>query len=92
MIAIVDANSFYCSCERVFNPSLENTPVVVLSNNEDGFKEMNLGKHNGGKTFADVTESHSDAVVTNEEGIAIFPVKARSISIWLKETALEKIK
>ena len=34
MIAIVDCNSFYCSCERVFRPSLWNKPVVVLSNND----------------------------------------------------------
>lgn len=32
--ALVDVNNFYVSCERVFNPSLENTPVVVLSNND----------------------------------------------------------
>jgi DNA polymerase V len=33
-IALVDANSFYCSCERVFRPDLEDVPVVVLSNND----------------------------------------------------------
>ncbi|MDJ0626300.1 MAG: Y-family DNA polymerase [Candidatus Caenarcaniphilales bacterium] len=32
--AIVDCNSFYVSCERVFNPSLKNVPVVILSNND----------------------------------------------------------
>ena len=32
--AIVDCNSFYCSCERVFRPDLHNKPVVVLSNND----------------------------------------------------------
>ncbi|HYF32022.1 MAG TPA: Y-family DNA polymerase [Chitinophagaceae bacterium] len=32
--AIVDCNSFYCSCERVFRPALAHTPVVVLSNND----------------------------------------------------------
>ncbi len=32
--AIVDCNSFYCSCERVFRPDLKNRPVVVLSNND----------------------------------------------------------
>lgn len=30
----IDGNSFYCSCERIFRPSLRNRPVVVLSNND----------------------------------------------------------
>lgn len=34
MKAIVDCNSFYCSCERLFKPRLEKHPVVVLSNND----------------------------------------------------------
>ena len=34
MYAVVDCNSFYCSCERVFRPELNNKPVVVLSNND----------------------------------------------------------
>lgn len=32
--ALVDGNSFYCSCEKAFNPRLRNRPVVVLSNND----------------------------------------------------------
>ena len=31
---LVDCNNFYCSCERIFKPSLENTPIAVLSNND----------------------------------------------------------
>ena len=34
MIALVDVNNFYVSCERLFNRSLEHAPVVVLSNND----------------------------------------------------------
>ncbi|CAM4429763.1 MAG: Protein UmuC [Legionellaceae bacterium] len=34
MLALVDCNNFYVSCERVFNPKLANKPVVVLSNND----------------------------------------------------------
>ena len=33
-IALVDCNSFYVSCERLFNPKIINKPVVVLSNND----------------------------------------------------------
>lgn len=48
-IAIVDANCFYVSCERVFNAGLVKRPVVVLSNNDgciiarsDEAKELGL--------------------------------------------------
>lgn len=34
MIALVDCNNFYVSCERVFRPELSGKPVVVLSNND----------------------------------------------------------
>ncbi len=31
---MIDCNNFYVSCERVFNASIQNTPVIVLSNND----------------------------------------------------------
>lgn len=34
VIALIDCNSFYASCERVFRPDLKRTPIVVLSNND----------------------------------------------------------
>ncbi len=34
MYALIDCNNFYASCERLFNPTLNNCPVVVLSNND----------------------------------------------------------
>lgn len=34
MFALIDCNNFYVSCERAFNPRLENKAVVVLSNND----------------------------------------------------------
>ncbi len=34
MLALADANNFFCSCERIFNPRLENKPVIVLSSND----------------------------------------------------------
>ena len=50
MVALVDVNNFYVSCERVFNPALRGLPVVVLSNNDgcvvsrsDEAKALNIG-------------------------------------------------
>lgn len=34
MVGLIDCNNFFVSCERVFNPSLRNKPVVVFSNND----------------------------------------------------------
>ncbi|HHP4996375.1 DNA polymerase thumb domain-containing protein [Acinetobacter baumannii] len=31
---LIDVNNMYVSCERVFDPSLNNKPVIVLSNND----------------------------------------------------------
>ena len=50
MKAIIDCNSFYCSCERLFQPHLDKKPVVVLSNNDgciisrsDEAKQLGVG-------------------------------------------------
>lgn len=47
--AMIDCNNFYASCERVFNPSLEGKPIVILSNNDgcviarsEEAKELNI--------------------------------------------------
>lgn len=41
MIALVDCESFYASCERVFDPSLDGKAIVVLSNNDGCVVAMN---------------------------------------------------
>ena len=49
MIGLIDGNNFFCSCERIFDPSLENRPVAVLSYNDScaiscsaEFKALNI--------------------------------------------------
>jgi DNA polymerase V len=33
-IGLIDANNFYCSAERAFDPALNNRPLVVVGNND----------------------------------------------------------
>lgn len=34
IIALVDCNNFYASCEKLFDPTIADRPIVVLSNND----------------------------------------------------------
>ena len=70
MKAIVDCNSFYCSCERLFRPDLEIKPVVVLSNNDgciisrtDEAKALGIGM--AGPYF-------KEKEVIEKNGVAVF--------------------
>jgi len=70
VIAIVDCNSFYCSCERVFRPDLRRKPVVVLSNNDgciisrsDEAKKLGVGM---------AVPYHENKELIESNGIAVF--------------------
>jgi DNA polymerase V len=72
MIAIVDCNSFYCSCERVFRPELAKQPVVVLSNNDgcivsrsDEAKSLGVGMAVPYHENKDLIEKHNIAVFSS---------------------------
>jgi DNA polymerase V len=72
VFALVDCNSFYCSCERAFNPRLRGKPIVVLSNN-DGcvVSRSNEAKALGIKTgvplhhIKDLVKEHDVAVYSS---------------------------
>jgi len=72
MKAIVDCNSFYCSCERVFRPDLTSKPVVVLSNNDgcivsrtDEAKKLGVGMAAPYYQNKDVIEKNDVAVFSS---------------------------
>lgn len=57
--------------------------AVILSSGDEGFKEMNVGALHAGETYVDILGNREDEVSIGEEGIAIFPVNAQSISVWV---------
>jgi alpha-amylase len=57
--------------------------AVVISNSEDGFKEMEIGAGHAGKVFVDYLNKHDgEEVVITADGWAEFKVKAGSVSVW----------
>lgn len=61
--------------------------AVVLSNSEEGWKEMNMGSANAGKIFVDYLNHHEAEVTIDTDGSATFPVNAGSISAWINKDA-----
>ena len=71
-MAVVDCNSFYCSCERLFRPDLAQRPVVVLSNNDgciiarsDEAKAVGLGSAGPYYQYRDLIKKHGVAVFSS---------------------------
>ena len=57
--------------------------AVLLSTGEEGFKEMEIGKHFVGKTFVDALGYRQQEVVIDENGWAEFHCNAGSVSVWV---------
>jgi alpha-amylase len=57
--------------------------AVLLSNGDDGFKLMEIGKAHSGKTFVDMLGNIADEIQINEDGCGEFKVNAGSVSVWI---------
>lgn len=58
--------------------------VVILSNSNEGFKEIDLGKESAHSRYRDFLKHREHEITADENGKAIFWVNARSVSIWVK--------
>lgn len=90
MKAIVDCNSFYCSCERVFQPDLQERPVVVLSNNDgciisrtDEAKQLGIGMTGPYFKAKDIIESNGVTVFSSNYNL--YGDMSRRVMDTLKE-------
>lgn len=57
--------------------------TVLMSNGDEGFKQMSVGKRHAGKTFIDILENHPGEGVINENGWGEFHTGAGSVSVWI---------
>jgi DNA polymerase V len=70
MKAIVDCNSFYCSCERIFRPELMQHPVVVLSNNDGCIISQSIEAKAIG--IQDIGPYHEAKPLIDQHDVAVF--------------------
>lgn len=57
--------------------------AVLLTNGDDGFKEMEIGSRYAGATFIDLLQKHPAEIKINESGKGEFFVTAGSVSVWV---------
>ena len=56
---------------------------MLISNGDNGFKEMDMGKQNANKTYYDICGHIKEEVKTNEDGRGTFLVNGESVSVWV---------
>lgn len=84
---LADANSFFASCERVFDPKLANKPVVVLSNNDGcvvarSAEAKQLGIKEGTPWFSIRDEAQHAGVVARSSNYELYAsLSARMMSV-----------
>ena len=59
--------------------------AVLLSNGDEGFKVMEIGKAHTGKVFVDYLGKQPGKVTIDAEGKGDFKVSGRSVSVWIQE-------
>jgi len=58
--------------------------AVLLSNDDNGNKNMEIGKRYAGKKFIDMMEKNSDEIEINNDGYGNFFAPAGSVSVWIE--------
>ena len=59
--------------------------AVLLTNGDEGHKQMEIGERYAGKTFIDLLRKHPAEVIINEKGWGEFYVTPGSVSVWIEK-------
>lgn len=70
---------------RLGNEDYPDGCAVVMSNGDEGFKEMSIGADKAGKVYVDCLGSREEKITLDENGMGQFPVNERSVSVWVQE-------
>lgn len=94
MYALVDCDNFFCSCERVFRPDLEHTPIVVLSNNDGcvvarSREAKALGVEMGIPYFKMIDEFKGAGIVAFSSNYTLYGDMSARVMAILREEAPE---
>lgn len=60
--------------------------AVIMSNGDEGFKEMHVGELHAHEVYIDLLGNREEEIEIDENGKATFLVNAESISVWVKKT------
>lgn len=94
MIALIDCNAFFCSCERLFRPDLWRSPVGVLSNNDGCFisrtKELKALGVKMGQPYFQVKElCEKNKVAVFSANFALYTNISERVMSFLRELCPE---
>ncbi|MGG1922710.1 alpha amylase C-terminal domain-containing protein [Chryseobacterium sp. NRRL B-14798] len=59
--------------------------IVIMSNSEEGYKEIELGKEHADSVYTDFLKNRHEEIYTDKDGKAVFTVNSGSVSIWVKK-------
>ncbi len=93
MWALVDANSFFCSVEKVFHPGLKNKPVVVLSNNDGCIVALTpeakkLGLHRGDPIFKVRSIVDANHVAVFSTNMQLYAAMSKRVTNILRQSVM----
>lgn len=64
--------------------------VVIISNGDKGYKEINLGKDDAHTVFKDFLGHRNDEITTDENGTGKFRVDGNSVSVWIRSAFINE--
>ncbi|QBJ85210.1 alpha-amylase [Chryseobacterium gleum] len=59
--------------------------VVIMSNSEEGYKEIELGKEHADSVYIDFLKNRHEEIAADQNGKAVFRVNSGSVSVWVKK-------